>query len=214
MEMTMVPDVAKKRLTRRRLLQAAGGLVLAGLAPEALAAEAALGEVSDLRGSATARRKAKRRDLDQGASVFLGETLITAKRSRLTAVLAGKTTLRLGAETSLRLDRFIAEKGGELVLGNGALLLDTPARKPGSGGVVVRSPFALIAVRGTRYFAGPIDGIFGVFVERGSVNVTAGGRTVRLRAGDGTDIRRAGDPPGPVRRWGRPKIAKAMALVN
>jgi ferric-dicitrate binding protein FerR (iron transport regulator) len=200
-------------LTRRLLLKAAGGFLLAGFVPEAFADEA-LGEVSALRGRATARRKAKRRPLQEGASVFLGETLITARRSRLTALLAGKTTLRLGAETSLRLDRFIAERGGELVLGNGALLLDTPAREPGERGVVVRSPFALIAVRGTRYFAGPIDGIFGVFVERGSVNVTAGGRTVRLRAGQGTDIRRAGDPPGPVRRWGRPKIAKAMALVN
>jgi hypothetical protein len=214
MEMTMVPVVAIKNLNRRRLLQAIGGFLLAGFAPDAVAAESALGEVSDLRGRATARRKAKRRDLEEGASVFLGETLVTARRSRLTALLAGKTTLRLGAETSLRLDRFIAEKGGELALGNGALLLDTPARKPGNKGIVVRSPFALIAVRGTRYFAGPIDGIFGVFVERGSVNVTAGGRTVRLRAGDGTDIRRPGDPPGPVKRWGRPKIAKAMALVN
>ncbi len=210
----MVPLVTNKNLNRRRLLQAVGGFLLAGFVPDAVAAEAALGEVSDLRGRATARRKAKRRDLEEGASVFLGETLITARRSRLTALLAGKTTLRLGAETSLRLDRFIAEKGGELILGNGALLLDTPARKPGNRGIAVRSPFALIAVRGTRYFAGPIDGIFGVFVERGSVSVTAGGRTVRLRAGDGTDIRRPGDPPGPVRRWGRPKIAKAMALVN
>lgn len=201
-------------VTRRRLLQAAGGIVLAGIMPEALAAEPPLGRVSDLTGRATARRKAKRRDLEPGTSVFLGETLITAKRSRLTALLAGKTTLRLGAETALRLDSFIAEKGGELVLGNGALLLDTPARKPGSGGIDVRSPFALIAVRGTRYFAGPIDGVFGVFVVRGSVRVTAGGRSVRLRTGQGTDIRRAGDPPGPVRRWGRPKIAKAMALVN
>ena len=210
----MVPVVAKKRLTRRLLLKAAGGFLLAGFVPEALADEAALGEVSALRGRATARRKAKRRPLREGAEVFLGETLITARRSRLTALLAGKTTLRLGAETSLRLDRFIAERGGELVLGNGALLLDTPAREPGERGVVVRSPFALIAVRGTRYFAGPIDGIFGVFVERGSVSVRAGGRTVRLRAGQGTDIRRPGDPPGPVRRWGRPKIAKAMALVD
>jgi hypothetical protein len=209
----MVADVGNKRLTRRLLLKAAGGFLLAGFAPEALAEEA-LGEVSALRGRAMARRKAKRRPLEEGSSVFLGETLVTARRSRLTALLAGKTTLRLGAETSLRLDRFIAERGGELALGNGALLLDTPAREPGERGVVVRSPFALIAVRGTRYFAGPIDGIFGVFVERGSVNVTAGGRTVRLRAGQGTDIRRAGDPPGPVRRWGRPKIAKAMALVN
>ena len=69
-------------------------------------------------------------------------------------------------------------------------------------------------MRGTRFFAGPIDGVFGIFVARGAVDVTAGGKTVRLKQGEGTDIARQGDAPGPVKMWGPPKIAKAMALVT
>jgi hypothetical protein len=53
-----------------------------------------------------------------------------------------------------------------------------------------------------------------VFVEEGAVDVTAAGQTVRLSEGEGTDIANPGDPPGEVRRWGQPKIDRAMALVN
>jgi len=139
--------------------------------------------------------------------------LITAKQSRLGANLGSKTNLRMGAETRVKIDYFIVNAGGELTLGSGALLLDAPAGTF-ERGLAVESPFALIAVRGTRFFAGKIDGVFGVFVVRGSVNVTAGGRRVTLRTGQGTDIPRAGGPPGPVKTWGQPKIQKALALVR
>src|SRR2546421_677421 len=77
-----------------------------------------------------------------------------------------------------------------------------------------RRTFARIAVRGTRFFAGDISGTFGVFAAHGSVDVTAGGKKVRLKAGEGTDIAHPVDAPGPVKTWGAPKIAKAMALVT
>jgi hypothetical protein len=52
----------------------------------------------------------------------------------------------------------------------------------------VRSPYGLMAVRGTTFFAGPSNDVFGVFVARGVVAVTGGGRTVVLRLGLGTNI--------------------------
>jgi ferric-dicitrate binding protein FerR (iron transport regulator) len=127
-------------------------------------------------------------------------------------VLERKTSLRLGANTRVRIDQFLINTGGELVLDSGALLIDISSKL--SKGLEVQSPFALIAVRGTRFFAGPIEGIFGVFVSRGEVDVIAADRTVRLKTGEGTDIARPGDAPGPVKKWGRPKIDKAMALVR
>ena len=79
--------------------------------------------------------------------------------------------------------------------------------------MTVRSPYALIAVRGTKFFAGQLDNGFSVFVARGVVSVGAGGAEVILRAGDGTDIAYVGAPPGPVKKWGAPKIARAFGLV-
>jgi ferric-dicitrate binding protein FerR (iron transport regulator) len=71
----------------------------------------------------------------------------------------------------------------------------------------------LIAVRGTRFFAGPSNGVFGVFVERGSVTVAAAARQVLLRAGQGTDIHHPGAAPTPAAKWGRPRIDAAFGSV-
>ena len=74
----------------------------------------------------------------------------------------------------------------------------------------VRSPFGTIALRGTRVFAGPSNGVFGVFVERGVVDFTAGGAAVRLTAGEGSDVRHPGDKPTPPRLWGDERVRDAL----
>lgn len=176
-------------------------------------AQTAIGIVAELSGHALAELNETRRNLDFNSSVFLGDTLRTAENSRLAVVLAEKTRLRLGAKTTVTVDRFIADAGGELSLGSGALLFEAPLNSLPKG-LTVESPFALIAVRGTVFFAGPINGVFGVFVKSGSLNVAAAGKTVRLKKGEGTDIAKVGDPPGPVKKWGKAKIDKAFALVQ
>lgn len=199
-------------IDRRLLLQGfVAGTAYCAARP-AFSAETVVGTVSEITGDVVAERNDQRRNLTRKSSIFLNDTIKTASRSRLRALLARKTSLRLGAKTSVRIDRFIVDSGGELVLDSGALLIDTRGKLLKS--LEVQSPFALIAVRGTRFFAGPIDGIFGIFVARGAVDVSGGGSTVRLNTGEGTDIARSGDPPGPVKMWGQPKIAKAMALVR
>lgn len=202
-----------RSLTRRILLGALAGTAFAGVPGRAQAEKAAVGAVSELKGEASAERNKETRKLAINASLFLGDTLTTAAESRLRAFLGRKTSLRVGSRTTVTIDTFIVNRGGELSLASGAILLDSGAGKFPAG-LSVQSPFALIAVRGTRFFAGDIEGTFGVFVVRGSVSVTAGGKTARLNAGEGTDIARPGDPPGPVKKWGEPKIAKAMALVR
>jgi len=60
----------------------------------------------------------------------------------------------------------------------------------GPSDVSVRGPFGVVAVRGTRFFAGRSNGVFGVFVERGAVTVTGVRTTVLLAAGQGTNLER------------------------
>jgi ferric-dicitrate binding protein FerR (iron transport regulator) len=197
---------------RRILLQS---VLLAGTVGQLrplCAADEAVGAVSEVTGEAVAQLNDRRRKLEHKSPLYLGDTINTGAQSRLRAVLERKTSLRLGANTRVRIDQFLINTGGELVLDSGALLIDISSKL--SKGLEVQSPFALIAVRGTRFFAGPIEGIFGVFVSRGEVDVIAADRTVRLKTGEGTDIARPGDAPGPVKKWGRPKIDKAMALVR
>ena len=179
---------------------------------QAAAAEPA-GSVEDLSGEAFAEAHAVRRLLERLAPIFLGDQVGTGTASRLGMRLGRDTTIRLGENARLKIDRFLLDAGGDVTLRSGPLLFDRP---PGSvpTPMRIRSPFALIAVRGTRFFAGPSNGRFGVFVEHGSVAVAAAGRRVILQDGEGTDFSAPGTKPTPVKRWGVERIRAAMASVS
>lgn len=201
---------------RRALLHAASLIGVAGLPVaawgQASAEAAAAGLVTDLRGDAMAQLREVRRQLSTQGPVFVGDRVETGEDARAGFRLGRATDLRLGENTRITLDRYIVDAGGTITLGAGALLVD---KAPGSetGRIRVRSVYGLIAVRGTRFFAGPSNGVFGVFVERGEVAVRAAGREVVLSAGEGTDIARRGAAPTPARRWGEARIAAALAQI-
>jgi ferric-dicitrate binding protein FerR (iron transport regulator) len=212
--MTDCRRIERDRIRNRRWFLRRGALaipfVLAAL--RARGADPA-GSVDDVKGEAFAEADAVRRALDRAAPVFLGDEVGTGTASRLGMRLGQDTNIRLGEDARLRIDRFLVNAGGEITLRTGPLLFDRP---PGSAPapVRIRSPFALIAVRGTRFFAGPSNGQFGVFVERGSVAVTSAGRQVILHDGEGTDFSATGTRPTPVRRWQEQRIRAALASVG
>jgi ferric-dicitrate binding protein FerR (iron transport regulator) len=195
-------------INRRETLIGAVAICCAALQRRAWAIEQ-IGKVTEIRGIASAEAAAGMRPLAENGPVFLAELLRTGDESRLGLHLGLRTSVRLGARSKLRVDRYIADAGGDIIVDSGQLLFDGRARR----GLTVRSPYALIAVRGTKFFAGQLDNGFSVFVARGVVSVSAASTEVILRAGDGTDIPFVGAPPGPVKKWGAPKIARAFALV-
>jgi hypothetical protein len=202
----------QRRLGRRGL--ATGATALLAAADVAVAALPGVGHVEALRGRATAEAgRGARRDLVPPMPVFDGDLVATAEESRLTLRLGEAMEVRLGANVRLKIDRFLPRTGGTLVLERGAMLLD---RREGADapGVAVRSPFGLIAVRGTRFWGGPSNNVFGVFVERGVVLVVGANQAVEVLPGFGADIRAPGEPPTNLVRWGRPRIEAALASVT
>ena len=195
-------------VNRRETLIGAVALCCATLQRRAWAVDQ-IGKVTEIRGTASAEAAAGMRPLAENGPVFLEELLRTGDESRLGLHLGLRTSVRLGARSKLRVDRYIADAGGEIVVDSGQLLFDGRARR----GLTIRSPYALIAVRGTKFFAGQLDNGFSVFVARGVVSVNAAGAEVILRVGDGTDIAFVGAQPTPAKKWGAPKIARAFALV-
>jgi hypothetical protein len=194
-------------MERRALL---AGLLALGGAAAARAAERA-GEVQNSRGECYAQRAAERRALGPDAPVFVGDAVATGAQSALGMHLGEATEVRLGADSHLRIDRYIVNAGGVLVLERGAMLYDHAA---GGSDLALRTPYGLLAVRGTRFFAGPSNGVFGVFVERGAVTVVGVNTAVLVSDGQGTDIARPGDEPTIPHPWGAARIASAMASVN
>jgi hypothetical protein len=197
---------------RRDFLGLGAGLV-STLWTTGLEAAPGPGLVEAMRGEAFAEIKGETRTLALRANVFVDETVVTGEAARLALRFGSDTTLRLGAVARLTIDRYIANAGGEFNLLEGSLLYDRPRKQKSGAESVLRSQFGLISIRGTRVFAGPSNGVFGVFVTRGAVNVTAAGRTVTLVSGLGTNISKPGDPPSDPASWKRPRIKAAFASV-
>jgi hypothetical protein len=207
----MIPDRKVLLATSRRGFLVGAAAMLAGT-PLA-AQDAAAGKIESLRGGAFVERTNARRSLQPAADVFVGDLIGTDASSGLIMRLGKATIVKLGSQARFRIDKFVINAGGTLDLEQGALVVESNGQ-PKKESLRVRSPFGLIAVRGTMFFAGPSNGVFGVFVGRGAVRVTGAGKTVRLGAGQGTDIAKPGAAPTPPKAWGEARIKAALASVG
>jgi len=198
----------------RRVVIAAPALAV--LAHPALAARIRVGEVTALSGAAAALFSGEPpRALSPAAPIMMEDLLTTGPAARLACRLEGGLELRMGENAVLRVDA-LALRGprpGVALRGfGGALLLEVPRAEPPVP-VDVVLPWAHIGVRGTRFFAGVVDGVHAVFVARGRVQVRVAGGTAMLGEGEGVDVASDGVPGG-VRAWGAPRVARALALVG
>lgn len=203
---------------RRSLLlaAAAGGATIAtdfGAMSSVFAAAEAAGIVEALAGKAQAWVGGISRDLTAKAPVFVGDLVKTATDTRTTLKLGDRTTIKLGATTSLRIDRYLMDAGGEIDLGEGAMQFERTG-KPASTELKFKSAYGLIAVRGTRFWAGMSRGVFGVLVGTGAVAVTGASKTVVVRAQQGTDIARPGAEPTDPRPWPGDRVTEALRTVR
>jgi len=200
-------------LDRRDVLGFVGALFAsAALNAPARAADPA-GRVEEIKGEAFVDKSNQHRPLEKAASLYVGDRVGTGPASRLTMLLTPDTTIKLGEKAQLVIDRFLSTTGGEISLQSGPMLFDRPSgSKPVP--VKIRSSYGLIAVRGTKFFAGPSNGVFGVFVDHGTVVVSGGGRKVVLQAGQGTNLDAPGSKPTAPVMWGQQRISAALASVS
>lgn len=198
-------------VSRRHLLAGVPALIAARILPAR--ANSAIGEAADVRGMVHARQPDAQRSLASGGELLVQDEVETQADSFARLDLSGGTRVHLGSRARLLIDSFVADMGGVLELGEGAMVFDR-AEDLSKLDVTVRSRFGLIAVRGTTFFAGPNRDVFAVFVKRGTVDVAAAGETRRLVAGEGVDIPLPGAPPGDVRQWGDARIREALASAG
>jgi hypothetical protein len=198
------------RILRRAFL---GGVTGVCCAAPSVSATEPVGAVESSRGECFAQISAMRRALSPAAALFIGDTVATGAQSALSLRLGTATQVKLGAEARLHIDRFVVNAGGMLVLESGSMVYDHDPEAD-QGNVAIRVPFGLVAVRGTRFFAGPSNGVFGVFVARGKVMVVGMNTAMMVTSGLGTVIPHAGAEPMAPLEWGAARIASAMASVN
>lgn len=196
--------------TRRGFLVCIPALALLG--SRSGADVSAIGTTLDLTGSVQLARAGASLALHKADPLQEGDEVATAAASTAALELFTKTHINLGADSRLLIDRFLAEMGGTVTVG-GAMVFDRPDDLPKIE-LTVQNAFAQIGVRGTRFFAGPSKGVYGIFVARGAVEVRAGGEIRRLGAGDGVDIAAPGAVPSAVAQWKEPRIKAAFESVG
>ena len=181
-------------LDRRALLGAAAGAAI--LLPSAAYAERAepAGSVEDIRGEAFAEARAQRRQLAQAAPLFINDLVGTGPASRLTLQLGKNTTLRVGSEARLTLDRLLVNAGGEITLQSGPTPYDRPAASAPAR-MQIRSSFGLIAVRGTASSPGRALECSACSSSAAASRFRLEARRWSLRAGHGTNIADRGAAP-------------------
>ena len=205
------PEFSNNEVDRRVLLRILGSALLVRTSSAQAQPPERAGTVTELKGEAFAEARNQRRTLEQSAALFIKDTVATGSDARLTMRLGADTTLHLGQLARLTIDQFLVNAGGDITLDAGPILFDSPSGRPSP--MQIHSSFGLIAVRGTRFFAGPSAGVFGVFVERGSVAVSGAGVQVLVAEGQGTNIARPGEAPTTPAPWGAPRISAAMQSV-
>ncbi|MFT7057509.1 MAG: hypothetical protein ACJASV_000007 [Pseudorhodobacter sp.] len=171
-----------------------------------------VGEAVLVRGPSTLLRANSTRALQEQASLFEGDLVRTGEDAFAQLLLDTATRINLGPQSEIGVDKFIADLGGEITIG-GAIVFDRPDDLPKID-LQLRSSFGQIGVRGTRFFAGPSNGSYAVFVDRGAVTVTAGGVTRNVGPGQGVNL--AGNDAAPTESsaWGQARIDAAFANVG
>jgi hypothetical protein len=114
-----------------------------------------------------------------GTPVGMGAELRTGAKSRLQITFRDNTTLMLGENARVVVDRYVFDpqaSRGEVALRAtrgafrfaGGKLKDMQRKK-----IIVNTPSAALAVRGTEFWAGPIDGRYGVLLLHGKLQVSS-----------------------------------------
>ena len=195
--------------------------LLSSFASHQAAAQEAIGTVSRIQGEASGTRGGATQALGLNASVFLNETVSTGAAARLELTFKDNTRLTLGENAKLMLYRYVfnpaAGRGTIRFRVVGAFrFLSGQVSKLARSDVNVTTPIAVVGIRGTEFWSGPIDDqALGVFLIEGAVRVSnAAGAQILNRPGQGTNIVRAGAAPGPVTFWPQDKVNRALATVT
>jgi len=113
-----------------------------------------------------------------GSPVFMNDRLPTGANARLEVTFRDNSVLTLGEKANVVVDRYVfnPDKGSADVILNatqGALrFAGGKIEQMHQKNIVVNTPNAALAVRGTHFWAGPVHGKYGVLLLKGKVRVS------------------------------------------
>jgi hypothetical protein len=177
--------------------------------------------VEQVQGNAGLERDGRLEALKAGQPIARHDRLTTGTGGRLALTFKDGSRLVLGEQGAVTIEDWRPEKGrtsGVLLLDleSGAVRLSAskPQKAPDKR-VELRTPVAVISVRGTDLWSGPIDSATGVIVLAGAIDVRNDAGSVLLdKRHAGTVIRDRSTAPELPRGFAADQILKAMMTVD
>lgn len=159
------------------------------------------------------------RPLAADVEIRFGEDVVTGGESRLLMRLRDGTEITLGENARLTVDDFVYDPaqgraGATVRVATGAFAVATGGiAKLRPQDMVFKTPVATIGIRGTEFWGGPIDEVYGVLLKAGRVEVRNDAGAVELAPGQGTTLTSATATPSAPVTWSEVRKAKAAASV-
>jgi hypothetical protein len=167
------------------------------------------------------------RPATSGTPVNMNVELRTGIGARLQSTFIDDTTLNLGENARVVVDRYVFNPNtstGSMVLNTSTAALRFSSGKMGqmrNKDITVNTPFAALSVRGTQFWAGFVDYKYGVVLlsstgTRVGVSNSAGAVTLDTQY-EGTDFEpslKDTSAPGRPYKWPPDKIARALSQTN
>ena len=185
----------------------------------AMAGEGGIGTVSRVQAHVDALRAADILKLSVASPLEANDLLRSGKKARLEAQLIDGTKLTLGESAELKLDSYVYDPENSarnrLIARIKGAFLFVGGKVEGAGSEVkIITANAVMGVRGTTFWGGPIDNAYGVLALAGVVTVSTNAGSVTLTEGQGTMVTDADAPPDAPRVWPGPKRNRAMAMIS
>lgn len=186
----------------------------------ALAEDDDVATVSRLRNAAAVIRQGQQINIQVGHKLRKFDEIKSGENARVEIIFNDGTKLNIGADCHIIIDEFLFDPDENIGI---AILraLQGPFRfitgrigKVLQPQVVVQSPFGIVGVRGTDFWAGPSRGVYGVLLLDGSISVTNPlGQRILTTPGTGVNLTGNNAPPGEVTIWGAGRAQEALADV-
>jgi hypothetical protein len=193
-------------------------LALFVFAVPASAAEQDIGTVRRVQAKVDALRAADVLQLAVASPLQANDLLRSGPDARLEAELVDGTKVTLGESAELKLDSYVYDPANaarnRLVAKIQGAFLFVGGKIEGTGSEIkIITANAVMGVRGTTFWGGPIDNAYGVLALSGVVTVSTNVGSVTLTEGQGTTITSADAPPDAPQVWANAKRDRAMTTI-
>ncbi len=155
-----------------------------------------IGQIAILEGQAYTANEENRRSLKEEDPVFLGSIIETGTDSKVIILFIDDTQITLGENAELLIDEYIFdpydsnENKAEFNVTKGAFhWVSGMLSKREHPQVKIKTSAGSIGIRGTEFWAGDLEGGYGVFVDDGLVSFDGIWGSVEMPAGSGTFVK-------------------------